>query len=171
MAGFRSSTSNPRQQASQDAIERVLLLHFPQGFVLAEHEGSYSSYFLDELTERTHGRTHGAFAALVLCRTAIVQIWPCYARSSSGIQEHDCQPYFLALCGALLQVAGSSCHLKGKRVLCCWSCNHGQCQRQSTQSLRASQGYWMVQAISSRREPDSAEEKDLCPRVIEGPEG
>ena len=82
----------PRQQASQDVVERVLLLCFFQGFVLAEHEG-YSRGFL--------GRTHGALAALELCRTAIVQIWPCYARSSSGIQKHDRLPYFLALCQSL----------------------------------------------------------------------
>ena len=82
-----------RQQASQDGVEQVLLQRFFQGFVLAEHEG-YPRDFL--------GRTHGALPALALCITAIVQIWPCYARSSGGIQEHDCLPHFLALCGALL---------------------------------------------------------------------
>ena len=63
---------------------------FFQGFFLIEHEG-YPRDFL--------GRTHGGLAALKLGRTAImiVQIWP-YARSSSGIKEHDCQPHFLALC-------------------------------------------------------------------------
>ena len=45
--------------------------------------------------------------ALSLCENATVQIWPCYARSSSGIQEHDHLSHFLALRGALLSVIGS----------------------------------------------------------------
>ena len=50
------------QQESQDVLERVLLLQFFQGFILAEHE-RYPYDFL--------GRTHGALAALALYSTAI----------------------------------------------------------------------------------------------------
>ena len=79
------------------------------------------------------------FCALALYRTAIVQIRPGYARSSSSIQEYDCLPHFLALCGSLLSVVGSSCHLEDRQVLSvgsvCRPYNHGQCQRQQPQCV------------------------------------
>ena len=61
---------------------------------------------LDELTELV---LHLHYAEVSLS-------WPCYTRSSNGIQEHDCLPPFLALCasGVLQSVTASSCHLKGQ---------------------------------------------------------